>query len=92
MIKSGIIFSASNDYFNPRSLNGSNQALITAGTTSGGTMVYAVGSSSGPVGDFSASIPDKKDVDSYYVRYKASGTNFHPDSEASYRKQKMKQY
>ena len=58
--------------------NGTEQALIEAGTASNGTMVYALAED----GPYTPAIPTAKDVDAYTVWYKAQGDNNHNDSEA----------
>ncbi len=58
--------------------NGTEQALIEAGTASNGTMVYSL-TEDGP---YTAAIPTGKAVDTYTVWYKAQGDSNHSDSEA----------
>ena len=58
--------------------NGTEQALIEAGTASNGTMVYAL-TQDGP---YTPNIPTGKTVGTYTVWYKAQGNNNHNDSEA----------
>ncbi len=53
------------------------QELVTAGTASGGTMVYRVGST----GDFEEGIPTKTDAGTYNVYYKVQGDSNHSDSD-----------
>lgn len=63
--------------------NGSAQALITAGTASGGTMQYALGTSAtkSPTSGWSTKIPTGTDAGTYYVWYKAVGDKDHTDSD-----------
>ena len=56
---------------------GSAQALVTAGSAEGGTMMYRLGDSS----DFSADIPTGTDAKTYTVWYKVVGDENHSDSE-----------
>ena len=55
----------------------SAQKLVTAGTGSGGTMVYRVGSD----GEFKPEIPTGTNAGSYTVYYKVEGDANHSDSE-----------
>ena len=61
---------------------GSAQELVEAGTASGGTMQYALGTKNAATGTYSASIPKGTDAGTYYVWYKAVGDNAHSDSKA----------
>ncbi len=58
--------------------NGTEQALIEAGTASNGTMVYALSAT----GEYSTAIPIGKAVGTYTVWYKVQGDGNHNDSEA----------
>ena len=58
--------------------NGSAQELITAGSSSDGTMVYSLDKD----GEYSAAIPTGKGVDTYTVWYKVQGDGNHEDTEA----------
>jgi methionine-rich copper-binding protein CopC len=58
--------------------NGTEQALIEAGTASNGMMVYSLSET----GEYTPAIPTGKDVDNYTVWYKAQGDGNHNDSEA----------
>ena len=58
--------------------NGTEQALIEAGTASNGTMVYSLSET----GEYTPAIPTGKAVDTYTVWYKAQGDSNHSDSEA----------
>ncbi len=58
--------------------NGTEQALIEAGTASNGTMVYSLDED----GPYTPAIPTGKAVDTYTVWYKAQGDSNHSDSEA----------
>ena len=62
--------------------NGTAQALVTAGTANGGTMVYALGTSEAASEDYSVSIPTGRDEGTYYVWYKVSADAEHRDSLA----------
>ena len=63
--------------------NGSAQKLITAGTSSGGTLYYALGTSSTtvPAEDWSENIPEGTDSKEYYVWYKVTGSEGYADTE-----------
>ncbi len=65
--------------------SGSPQELVTAGETTGGTMQYALGENAitAPISDWSTSIPKATDIGTYYVWYKAVGTDGHADSAAA---------
>ena len=58
--------------------NGTAQALVEAGSATGGTMVYSLSEE----GEYSAAIPTAKDVDTYTVWYKVLGDGNHKDTEA----------
>lgn len=64
--------------------NGKAQALVDAGTATGGTMNYALGtgSSTAPTEGWSENIPTATDAKTYYVWYKAIGDSEHGDSKA----------
>ena len=64
--------------------NGSEQELVTAGTVSGGTMQYAIGTNgtTAPTEGWTADIPTAKNAGTYYVWYKAFGDDNHLDSES----------
>ena len=53
------------------------QELVTAGTVTGGTMVYSLDGT-----NYVSSIPKAKEADEYTVYYKAQGDSNHTDSEA----------
>lgn len=55
--------------------NGTDQALVTAGTASGGTVKYSLGSS-----PWSTTIPTAKDAGTYSVQYKVVGDATHTDT------------
>ena len=55
--------------------NGTDQALVTAGTASGGTMQYSLGSS-----PWSTTIPTAKDAATYTVQYRVVGDSAHTDT------------
>ena len=66
--------------------NGSDQALVTAGTASTGSGIqYAIGTNSttAPTSGYSAAIPEKKNAGTYYVWYKAAGNENWSDSDAA---------
>ena len=54
---------------------GSNQALITAGTATGGTLYYKLNN-----GTYSKDLPTAKNADTYTVYYKVVGDDDHEDS------------
>ena len=59
--------------------NGSEQALVNAGSTTGGTLQYAIGTStsSAPTSGWGTGIPSKTNAGTYYVWYKVvGGTNY----------------
>ena len=58
---------------------GSAQELITAGTASGGTMQYALGTVTEATQSYTASIPTGTNVGTYYVWYKVIGDANHLD-------------
>ncbi|WP_026660544.1 MBG domain-containing protein [Butyrivibrio sp. AC2005] len=62
---------------------GSAQALVTAGTATGGEMQYALGDANGATQPYTTSIPTKTDAGTYYVWYKAKGDANHNDSTAT---------
>ena len=64
---------------------GSAQALVTAGTASGGTMSYALGknATTEPTSGWSDAIPTGTDPGLYYVWYRAVGDTTHNDSDAA---------
>ena len=61
---------------NTLTYNGENQALVTAGTANGGTMVYSLSKTGG----YSNQIPTGKDAATYTVYYKVSGDDNHNDT------------
>ena len=66
--------------------NGTAQALVNAGTASGGTMQYALGtdSATAPSTGFSGTVPTGRNAGTYYVWYKAVGDENHADSEPAF--------
>ena len=56
--------------------NGTEQALVQAGTASDGTIVYSLSEK----GEYSLTIPTGKAVDTYTIWYKAQGDSNHNDS------------
>ena len=66
--------------------NGKAQELITAGTATGGTMLYALGKDDKTAPDASAfkeAIPSGTNAGTYYVWYMVKGDADHSDSEAA---------
>ena len=61
---------------NTLTYNGNDQPLLTAGTVTGGTMMYRLGDT----GEFTASIPAGKDAGTYTVYYKVAGDSNHNDT------------
>ena len=61
---------------------GSAQALVTAGTATGGTMQYAVGDADGATQPYTTSIPTATNAGTYYVWYRVTGDADHNDSAA----------
>ena len=64
--------------------NNSELTLASAGTASGGTMQYALGTASAATGSYSSTIPKAKDAGTYYIWYKAVGDASHTDSSPTY--------
>ena len=62
---------------NDLTYTGSAQALVTAGTATGGTMQYSLDGTA-----YSAAVPTGKNVGSYTVYYKVAGDNNHNDTAA----------
>ena len=62
--------------------SGSAQELVTAGTASGGTMNYALGTDDKtvPAEGWESSVPTGTDAKTYYVWYKVKGDANHIDS------------
>ena len=61
--------------------NGQAQELVTAGSTDGGEMQYALGTATEVTGQYTASIPTKTNAGTYYVWYKVVGDENHVDTE-----------
>ena len=61
--------------------SGSDQALISGGKGTNGTMVYAVGSASGPEENYSDKIPERTNAEDYYVWYKVEGNDNYGDTD-----------
>ena len=59
--------------------NGAAQALVTAGTVTGGELQYALGTETEPTAEWSTSIPTGIDAGTYYVWYKVVGDANHKD-------------
>ena len=65
--------------------NGEEQELVTAGSASNGTMVYAIGGETAPAADeFSEDIPKASEAGTYHVWYMAVGNMNYADSETAY--------
>ncbi len=67
--------------------NGEAQELVTAGTATGGTMQYALGTdaTTAPANNlYTTSIPTATDAGTYYVYFKVVGDENHNDSAAGY--------
>ena len=62
--------------------NGQAQELVTAGTATGGEMQYALGNATEATQPYTTSIPTATDAGTYYVWYKAVGSD--GDSAAAY--------
>ncbi len=60
---------------------GSPQALVSAGTSEGGEMQYALGAEIEATQPYTTSIPTATDAGTYYVWYKAVGDADHADSD-----------
>ncbi len=60
--------------------NGTAQELITAGTTTGGTMEYTLGSAEQPEETFTTAIPTVTDAGTYHVWYRVIGDQNHNNS------------
>ena len=65
---------------NTLTYTGSEQSLLTAGSTQDGTMMYRLGES----GEFVDSIPNGKDAGTYTVYYKVMGDGNHNDTEVQF--------
>ena len=64
---------------NDLTYNGSAQALITEGSATGGSMMYAIGTAEQVTGEWSTDIPTGTDIGTYYVWYKVVGDRNHND-------------
>ena len=62
--------------------NGFEQELVNAGTATGGTMQYALGTKDAATEPYTTSIPKGTEAKTYYVWYKAAGDETHTDSAA----------
>ena len=60
---------------------GSAQALVTAGTATGGEMQYALGNATEATQPYTTSIPTATEAGTYYVWYKVVGDENHSDTE-----------
>ncbi len=66
---------------NNRTYDGTEKPLVTVtGEPTGGTMQYALGTATEATEQYTTSIPAKTDAGTYYVWYKAVGTDGHADS------------
>ncbi len=63
--------------------NGSDQTLAETGSSTGGTMQYALGESkdAAPADGWSGSVPTGKDAGTYYLWYQVAGNNDYKDVE-----------
>ena len=61
--------------------NGSAQELVTAGTATGGTMQYALGTATEATQPYTTSIPTGTNAGTYYVWYKVVGDANHNSTE-----------
>ena len=57
--------------------NGQAQELVTAGSTDGGEMQYALGTATEATEQYTTSIPTKTDAGTYYIWYKVLGDSNH---------------
>ncbi len=62
---------------------GSPQALVSAGTSEGGEMQYALGAEIEATQPYTTSIPTATDAGTYYVWYMVKGDEHHTDSKAA---------
>ena len=64
-------------------VEGTDAALLTAGTSAEGTLAYAIGTSEAPTGQWSEAIPTAQDLEAgtCYVWYKVVGDAEHSDSQ-----------
>ena len=63
--------------------NGQEQALVTAGEATGGTMQYALGDANGATQPYTTSIPTGTNAGTYYVWYRVKGDSNHNDVAAA---------
>ena len=63
---------------------GAAQNLITAGSTTGGEIQYALGTKDAATEKYTTSIPTATDVGTYYVWYKVVGDSNYLDSDVGY--------
>jgi len=63
---------------------GAAQNLITAGSTTGGEMQYALGTKDAATEEYTTSIPTATEAGTYYVWYKVVGDSNYLDSDAGY--------
>ncbi len=69
---------------NNRTYDGTEKPMVTVtGEPTGGTMQYALGTKGAATGEYKASIPTATNAGTYYVWYKAVGTDGHADSAAA---------
>ncbi|MBR4554872.1 MAG: hypothetical protein IKO27_04685 [Ruminococcus sp.] len=64
--------------------SGEGQALVSAGKTDWGTMMYAIGDENGPLEPYTEILPTAVDAKEYYVWYKVVGDENHNDSEPAF--------
>ncbi|MBR1486370.1 MAG: InlB B-repeat-containing protein [Synergistaceae bacterium] len=72
--------------------NGSAQELVNAGSTTGGTLQYALGTATGPTTEYSTSIPTATEAGTYYVWYRVVGNENYNDVAAASVKVIIKEY
>lgn len=59
--------------------DGTAKALVSPGKATGGTVLYALGTSAGATELYSESVPLRTDAGTYYIWYKVKGDNDHKD-------------
>ena len=67
--------------------NGEAHALVSGGTTTGGSMQYAIGTNTEEPTSYSETIPSKTNAGTYYVWYKVVGDNNYNDGDLEKTKQ-----
>ena len=69
---------------NTLTYTGTAQELVTAGTATGGTMQYALGTATEATQPYTTSIPTATEAGTYYVWYKVVGDENHNDTKPVY--------